>query len=287
MKGLFQRAHPLIWAKFGTQERMPFYNLYRARAARIASQIPRRYSRRARSAKNHGRESSRLAELPLTSRDQEIRGRPDLVDVENATVVDYKMGRSPDSTKLTDSEARQLKLYAYLAMENGILIQKGAVERAHRIRAEMSIPRKAAEDEARRAREALKDLNRLSGRPFDEATSPSPKACRHCPCIPFCPAFWGTSNPSWEEECGTHLEGVVESIEGEDLMSLYLHVDRGTVTRGPGVVARISKGWLEVEQTKLPEPGQTVRLTDARKTNMAAQLPEFRADRATTAVWKV
>ena len=53
--------------------------------------------------------------------------------------MDYKTGTVPDSQQPTDGEARQLKLYAYLAMENGIPIRKGAVERANRIRAEMTI----------------------------------------------------------------------------------------------------------------------------------------------------
>ena len=287
MKGLFRRAHPLIRAKFENEERIPFYNLYRARAARIASQMLRPHSSRAGSAAAQPCESSRLAEFTLTSRDQVVKGRPDLIDAKNATVVDYKMGSAPDSHQPTDSEARQLKLYAYLAMENGIPIRIGAVERGNRIRTEIPISRQDAEDEGRRAREALTELNRVSGRRFCEAASPSPKACRHCPCIPFCPAFWESSVPSWEEECGTHFEGVVDSIEGAALMSLRLQVARGTGARGPGVVSRLSKEWLEVEQTSIPEPGQTVRCTDAREINRTASPTEFRADRATTAVWTV
>ena len=288
MKGLFQSAHPLVRAKFRNQERIPFYYLYRARATRIASQMPRVHSTRiAGSAEAQGRGRRRLAESTLTSRDQAIRGRPDLIDVANATIVDYKTGIARDSQQPTDSEARQLKLYAYLALENGIPIRRGAVVHANRIRTEMPISRKEAEDEGRRAREALEKLKRFAGKRFREAASPSPKACRYCPCIPFCPAFWEASVPSWEEECGTHLEGVIESVQGEALMSLYLQIARGTGTRGPGVVSRLSKDWLQVEQTSLPKPGQTVRLTDARRMNNSARPTEFRADRATTAVWKV
>ena len=142
-------------------------------------------------------------------------------------------------------------------------------------------------DEGRRAREALTELNRVSGTRFDEAASPSLNACRHCPCIPFCPAFWEASIPSWEEDCGTQLEGIVESIEGDALVSLHVQVARGTGTRGPGVVSRLSKEWLQVDRTTIPESGQTVRLTDAREKDRAASPTEFRADRATTALWTV
>lgn len=287
MKRIFQRSHPLVRAKFGSPERIPFYNLYRARATRIAAQMPRTYSGFVASATAKGREPNRLAEFALKSRDHAIRGRPDLIDAANATVVDYKTGSAPDLQQPSDSEARQLRLYAYLAMENGIAIRRGAIERPNRIRIEMPISEKDAEDEGRRAREALTELNRVSGRRFSEAASPSPGACRHCPCIPFCPAFWESSIPSWEEECGTQVEGVVESIEGDALVSLHLHVHHGTGTRGPGVISRLSREWLEVEQTTIPESGQTVRLTDARQMDRTAISTEFRADRATTALWTV
>lgn len=287
MERLFQNAHLLTRAKFRTREHIPFYNLYRARAATTAAQMPPTRSMRAEFAEGQGGAPTRLAESTLTSQDQVVRGRPDLIDWKNATVVDYKTGSVPDPQHPTESEARQLKLYAYLASENGIPVRKGVVERPNRVRAEMSIPRKDAEDEGRRAREVLKQLNQMTGRRFDEAASPSPKACRHCPCIPFCPAFWEASNPSWQDECGTHFEGIVESVDGEALMSLRLQVTRGTGTRGPGVVSRLSKSWLALEQTSTPEPGKAVRLTDARETDGSATLTEFRADRATTAVWTV
>ena len=181
LKALFQSAHPLVRAKFGNQERLPFYYLYRARATRIASQMRRVHSRIATSEDAQGHRRRRLAESTLNSRDQVIRGRPDLIDVADAAVVDYKTGSAHDSQQPTDSEARQLKLYAYLALENGISIRKGAVVHANRNRTEMPISRKEAEDEGRRARQAFEKLKRFSGKSFREAASPSPQACRYCP----------------------------------------------------------------------------------------------------------
>ena len=289
MSVLFESAHPLIRAKFGNRNRIPFYNIYRARAARIASESSPPPSRGADTgpAGSHGRDRSRLAEPTLTSRDQKIRGRPDLIDVENAVVLDYKTGSSSDSGQPTESEARQLRLYAHLAAENGIDVRAGVVVRADRDRAEIPIPREEAEDEGRRARGALEEINGFSGRRFEEAATPSPNACRYCPCIPFCPAFWKESDPGWADRCGTQLEGVVDSIEGESLVSMRLEVARGTGTRGLAVVSRLSRAWLEVEEANFPQPGQAVRVTDAGRANPASQPTEFRADRATTAVWQV
>lgn len=210
-----------------------------------------------------------------------------MIDAKNETAVDYKTESALDSRQLTDNGARQLKVYAYLAMENGIPIGTGVVERGNRIRAQIRILTKDAEDESRRARETLGELNRFAGRRCVDGASPSPKACRRCPCIPFCPAFWEASIPSWEDEGGIQLEGVVESIESGALMSLYLNVDRGTGTRGLGVVSRLSKRWIGIGRSSFPQPGRTVRLTDARKTNRTGSPTEFRVDRAATAVWKV
>ena len=236
---------------------------------------------------SQGREQSRLAERTLTTRDRKIRGRPDRIDVDDGLIVDYKTGVSLDSNHPTESEARQLRLYAHLATENGIAVRAGAIERADRSRVEIPISTNEAEEEGRLARRALDALNELSGAPFEEAATPSPDACRHCPCIPFCPAFWRESEPGWAEACGTHLEGTVESIEGSSLASMRLEVGRGTGTRGPAAVSRLSIGWLEVQNSSLPEPGQAVRVTDTGRANPMPQFTEFRADRATTAVWKI
>ena len=287
MQELFQNSHTLIRAKFGTPERIPFYNLYRGRAGRIASQLSRRSSTRVGSSDAGGFGPRRLRELMLTSRDQVVRGRPDLIDVENATVLDYKMGSARGSQELTESEARQLKLYAYLARENGIPVRKGVVERGNRTRAETQISRTDAEDEGRRAHEALMELNRFSGRQFEEAASPSPRGYRYCPCIPFCPAFWAAAGPTWNAECGIHIEGAVKSIEGEAAMSLHLQVSRGTTGRVRAVVSQFSERWFGVEQGNYLQLGEPIRVTDARQANKTTIPTEFRADRATMAIWRV
>src|SRR5262249_24791312 len=91
--------------------------------------------------------------------------------------------------------------------------------------------------------------------------------------------------PEWRSECGTHLEGVVESIEGGALISINLNVTRGTGARGPAIVTRLSREWLTFDGSDLPRPQQTVRVTDTGFVEDTLTPAVFRADRITTAVW--
>src|SRR5690606_16452779 len=110
---------------------------------------------------------------------------------------------------------RQLRLYAFLAAENGIPVTKGVIERVDRERVEIQISQGEAAEEGRRALEVLDEYNRRAGESFSDAASPSREACRYCPCIPFCPAFWDTAEPGWASECGSQIEGTVETVDGD------------------------------------------------------------------------
>lgn len=107
-----------------------------------------------------------------------------------------------------------------------------------------------------------------------------------------CSGFPGTTEEQRAEEAAEHfdeeMKGLFQSAHPlvrakfgnqERIPFYYLYRAR--------VVSGLSKDWLQVEQTSLPKPGQTVRLTNARRTNNTAPPTEFRADRATRAVWKV
>jgi PD-(D/E)XK nuclease superfamily len=227
-------------------------------------------------------------EAVIVSKDGRVSGRADLLDASKETVIDYKTGAFGDSSSLvTDSEVRQLRLYAHLAGENGVSIRRGVIEHADRTRAEVPITPEQAAEEGRRARAALDEYNRHAGKSFDRGASPSQDACRFCPCIPFCDAFWSRAEAEWSGQCGTHVEGVVESVEGGDLVSINLTVTRGTGARGPAVVTRLSREWLTFLGAELPRPQQTVRVTDAAYVEESSAPVVFRADRITTAVWTV
>lgn len=285
----FEQTHPLLRAKFDTQNRIPFYNLYRARAAQIAAELPpgsRSMTVEAEAQAQAGSATTRV-EAALVSRDGRVTGRPDVLQAETATIVDYKTGSPADSQRLSDSDLRQLRLYAFLAAENGISITRGVIERADRDRVEVQISHEEAVSEGQHALEVLEQYNQHSGRAFSEAASPSPDACRFCPCIPFCETFWNASDPGWESACGAQVEGTVDSVDGDMLVSIYLNITRGTGVKGPAVITRISREWLTVAETEVPRTREIVRVTDAAYVTETTSPAVFRADRVTTAVWRV
>ena len=283
---LFAEAHPLLRAKFDTVEHIPYFHIYRARTALMAAKLAEVAGRRGEATRQASERGGTYVESLLTSKDGRIAGRPDVLDADAGAVVDYKLGRVDDPHRVRDSEGRQLRLYAHLAAENGIEVGRGEIHRPGREPAAIDIPPRNAEVEGRRAREALHDYSRHVGRPFVEAASPSADACRYCPCIPFCPAFWAKSTPDWAADCGFHLEGTVESLDGDSLLSLQVNVSRGSTRPGSVTITRLSGAWLAVGQVGIPRPGDLVRVTDARPTGDTTCLSVFRADRETTAVWR-
>lgn len=289
MEELFRETHPLLRAKFESRDRLPFYNLYRARAAQMAAEWPSGPDPQTISnTKQAAPTDSRLSvEAPLTSRDGRISGRPDVLDGPNATVVDYKTTQPSEPTQITESETRQLRLYAFLAEENGIAVRRGIIERADRARVEVQISAAEAAEEGRHALAVLDKYNGHIGAAFNAGAKPSPQACRFCPCIPFCNAFWELAEVGWASECGTHLEGKVETVDGDALISVHLNVVRGTGLKGSAVVTRLSREWLTFDGSSAPSPGQTVRITDAAYVGETSSPSIFRADRVTTTVWTV
>ena len=284
---LFEQAHPLLRAKFGVQERLPFYNLYRARAAHIAAEFPlsRGRSTAYRGAPRGASTARVRIENRLESQDGRIVGRPDVIDAEEATVIDYKTGAPPTGARISESEARQLRLYAFLASENGIQVTKGVIERTDRDRVELAISSEDAAQEAARALEVLDGYNERVGSSAVDAATPSPEACRYCPFIPLCEAFWATADASWGVECGIHVEGKVTGLSGDALLSIEMDVVKGSADRGASVVTRLSRDWLTFQGEDVPEVGDTVRVTGTGHVAESSDPAVFRADRATAAVW--
>lgn len=286
MRGLFAATHPLLHAKFEGPDRLPFFNLFRARAAQMAAETSAKPRGRAGRAASGSAASGLAVEAALVSKDGRVGGRADVLDSANSTVIDYKTGVADSTELLTESELRQLRLYAYLANENGISIARGVIERADRSRAEVPISAQEAAQEGRYALDVLDRYNRHAGDSFESGATPSPDACRFCPCIPFCESFWRTAEPQWSGQCGTHVEGLVDSVDGDQLLSINVNVTRGTGAKGLAVVTRLSREWLTFSGT-IPQPQQTVRVTDAAYVEESTAPAVFRADRISTAVWTV
>jgi hypothetical protein len=290
---LYQGAHPLLRVKFSSPERLPYYNLYRERAALEAAASADRVGHGAVEVDSARQTSpaNLYAERKLVSRDGLLVGRPDLIDAAAGEIVDYKTGTTLEEAVdvVSPAEGRQLRLYVHLAHENGLPVSRAVIARADGRRASVDVSKAEADSEGRRARELLAQYNAKAGAAFHEAAEPSSENCRFCPCIPFCDAFWAAASPSWTEHCGGHLEGRVESVDeatvqGVKLITLRVEVLRGTVAIGEAFVEQVPVSWTTCDGSSAPQQGDVVRIVHA---NPAAEESPVvvRVDRTATSVW--
>ncbi|MBI4473475.1 MAG: PD-(D/E)XK nuclease family protein [Acidobacteria bacterium] len=294
---IYENAHPLLKAKYSDVGRLPYYNLHRERAALHASQIAAKLSSADLSGETHevpGTQGS--TELRLESADGLIVGRPDHIDVESETVVDYKSGIAAKDERATvsDPETRQLRLYAYLASERGLRITKGAIVRGDGSVGEIEIPQAEAAAEAARARTQLEAVNSAvsAGQSFVESSSPSTEGCRMCSCIPLCETFWRDSKPEWADQCGLQVEGRVTDIvrttaQGTTLVTFAVEVRRGTLDCSSAVIEQVPETWLLVQGAAIPQVGDTVRIVHARRAGPEGDIAVLRVDKILTSVWSV
>jgi hypothetical protein len=296
-KELHQAAHPLIRIKFPIPERIPYYYLFRERAAVLAlgsagrtrDEPPPMGARRGAAAP-----PGPLVEITLRSQDGLLFGRPDYLDPAAGEVVDYKTGSGPDDDPdgLRDGEARQLRLYVHLANERGINLRRGVVVRADGRRIPLEITEADATAEGQLARTALVAFNAKAPRGFQALATPSPDACRYCPCIPFCEAFWEAGTPTWRDASGTHVEGTVSAIskavvQDTALMTLELAVTRGSLASPVAVVQQVPEAWVCADGAPPSNVGDVIRVVNGRLADDDGQTALIRADRVTTALWSV
>jgi hypothetical protein len=288
---LHAEAHPLLRVKFPATQKLPYYNLVRERVALLASE-----AEAPPPATTEGAFGSpaRLSERRFSSADGTIAGRPDLVDVNNAEVIDYKAGQgADDATIVTDREARQLRLYAYLAHEAGIDIRRGTVVRGEGTRVSIQIPKETAEEEAVRARQAMVDYNASIERSsFAQLARPVPDSCRVCRCIPLCEAFWEAADCGWFAESSVHcIEGTVVELEevtmqGVPVATLGVEVRRGTSERGTASFEQVPVSWFEADGDRGPTTGDVVRIVNGHVTHLHDPMI-VRPDRTMTSIWRV
>ena len=293
-KSLYEQAHPLVRAKFSSPERLPYYNLYRERAALEAIESSEQADRVSIADATQQRPLLLLhTEKKLVSIDGLLMGRPDFIDSAAREIIDYKTGGAPDGATDTISatEVRQLRLYVHLALDNGIPVSRAIIARADGHRASLDVSKEEAKAESRRARELLAQYNSSVGKAFDEVAQPSPESCGFCPCIPFCEAFWRAASPAWAEQCGVHLEGRVSSVhestvQGVKLVTLQMYTQRGTVGAGDTFVEQIPEGWITADGADVPLDGDVVRVVHGRLAE-GAPPQVIRVDRTSTSVWTV
>jgi hypothetical protein len=298
---LFTRAHPLVKAKFAAPEKLPFYTLRRSRAAALgmkASGVARFRAPRS-GPKTITDETpfvaSRLVERKFASRDAKVSGKVDLLEPRSEKITDYKSGEAPKDNPrgMSEAELRQLRLYAYLAQENGHRVSKMSIVRSDGFEADAAITSESATAEGESAKNTLNEFNEsvALGHSFRDLATPS-EACANCPCIPFCERFWEVAQEDWEENCGTNVEGVVTATQDADLpgvklKTLTLDCKRGSAPRGTLVAQQIPLDWLSLG-SQVPSVGCTVRIVTAARSKSEPGNPVLRVDRIkSTTVWRL
>ena len=287
---LHASAHALLKVKFPSPVKLPFYNLFRERAAILAAERCGRVQDGPTSGSDG---EAAIAERRFTSADGLLVGRPDLIDVQRAEIVDYKTGVAvEDGWRVSEREARQLNLYAYLAGQAGIAVSRGTIVRGDGETATIEIPELTAEEEAEHARAALAEYNAaVDGRSFSDLARPAPDGCRMCPCIPICEPFWQAADPSWQDSCGVHLEGIVvaldhATVQATPLVSLQVDASRGTLGSATVFAEQIPVAWTTVDGDREPEVGDIMRIVDGHLISPEDPII-VRADRSMTSVWRV
>lgn len=292
---LHDQAHSLLRLKFPAASRLPYYNLQRERTALLATRIAAsrpcaRYEHVGATARPS--RSSLQTESRLYSRDGLITGRPDQLDGESQSIVDYKSGSVGDeeSDLVSDSEARQLRVYAHLVIENGIPVTKGRIVRGDGRQCELPISAAEAQSEADNARTQLRTFNSAvsSGAVFSDLASPSSENCRWCPCMPFCDAFWAAVRPEWDRNCGVHVQGGIleaetRQIQGVSLTTFNVSVLSGTISAEHLSVEQVPSEWMTLRSGDGPRPGDIIRVVHARQSGTGV----LRPDKTLTAVWRL
>jgi hypothetical protein len=290
----YGRAHPLLRVKYQSVEVLPYYYLFRERAALMARRVAERTRPSASppTVVSHAGPSRRLVEKELTSRDGLLFGRPDYVDAQAREILDYKTGASgDDAAAMSLAEARQLRLYVHLALENDLSVSRAVIVRPGGQRAEAEVTKSQADDAGHEARELLEQFNQIAGRAFEAVAEPSADTCKFCSCIPFCEPFWRVADPSWLENCGTHVEGritaIIESqVQGNPVLTFHLDVSRGTVDAQEAFVEQVPESWTTAGGGARPKIADVLRIVHGRAT-LPATAPVIHVDRTLTSLWTV
>ncbi len=290
----YDEAHPLLRLKFPSVERLPFFNLVRERAALHATRLIEPSASRDPTLQVFpANRPPTQTETTLSSSDGLVVGRPDHINLSDSVVLDYKTGVGPEQQEggISDSEKRQLLLYAYLALENGVQLSKAVIVRGDGRQAVIDVSAAEAIQAGQSAKDALKDFNAAvdASRSFEDIATPSPSACRNCPCIPFCGSFWEAAQPTWPEDFGACLEGTITAIsrstsQGIALVSVSVDANRGTVKPGRAILEQIPEQWIVVDGSAMPAVGSVVRLVNGRLVP-SDEVPIVRIDKTTTALW--
>lgn len=286
----WREAHPLLRVKFTRPEKLPYYQLRRAAAARWAGQLTRKTSPAgARPAAGAGR----LVERMLYSRDGQLHGQPDALDITGGLVIDFKtrLAAPEDQPAISDDEARQLRLYAYLAREHGFTVSRGVIVLAQGQQLTLELPEAEAAREADAARVALSEYNAAvrAGATFADLATPAPEHCRYCPALVSCPAFWRVAQTDWQTAAGVQAQGQVMEMQANQQVITMRWIDiSGTVPHDALVlVEQIPVTWFLGGTAIEVKPGTRLRLLRARIVSDDTGHTRLRPAPADTEIWLI
>jgi hypothetical protein len=294
----YRRLHPLIHEKFSSPKKLPYYNLFRERAALRATEVVTKATASTPLTSFVDalpKNPSELVEATLFSSDKLLKGRSDHIDIKNGEVVDYKSGIGSEKYDfdLSDAEIRQLRFYVHLGLENGFHLCKGTVVRGNGYKVSVNISQEDAQEQSQHARTLLREFNEAvqQGKTFEQIAEPSIENCSRCPCIPLCEAFWRSAKPDWAEQNGIHVEaeiiGITESAnQNATFLTFELIAGRGTVPPGRAVVQQVPEQWLISDGFERFQIGGIVRIVDGRLASARDAL-RIRVDKISTTVWQV
>jgi PD-(D/E)XK nuclease superfamily len=283
----YDNSHPLIKSKFSSPSRLPYYNLARERATLHSVKVMAKVNSLSAKSIPH---LSGLAESPLVSRDGLLKGRVDYINLTKGEIIDYKSGIKAEgfNTDLSDAEARQLRFYAYLSLENDIHISKGVIVRGNNQLATLTISPDDAENEGELARALLRDLKdaAASDNTFRTIAQPSAENCKNCSCIPLCEAFWENATPEWKEQCGAHLEAEVIQCTTSGVLSSFVTIEatvrRGTIESGLISIEQIPFEWLMIYESMIPQTGDIIRVIEGA---LSEETSVIRVKKLSTSIW--
>jgi RecB family exonuclease len=259
----YDRSHPLVRWRWPTPNHLPRYALMQAEAALSALKFSESNSATTFSYRY-------ISERTMASTDGLIEGRIDLIDLKSNEVIDYKSGFGLTSKKqITDQEARQLRLYAYLCIEQGIKIDRGVIVRRDGTRHILTMTDSTVYAEANSARDFLTTLamDISLAASISDLAKPSEANCIFCPCRAICEPFWEVASPEWATTTGLCIEGFIIDIKENEThlgstIQLNLDITGGTTNIGIRPTTVVPRILIDADGSSLPLPGQMIRIVD-------------------------
>lgn len=250
----------------GPPTQWPGYVIKRARLAKAARRLHDLLD-----TVGHGAEF--VSEIPLSSADGRLHGRPDLIvrDATQTWIVDYKTGSVVDEDGLTPRPAyvRQLHFYALLEWENaGRWPTYGFLVPLNGPILEVAIDPAVSSGIGRDALQVIDSFNAVV--PGAQPAAPGPIACRYCAWATRCGPFWEACDSSWDAPM-LAAAGVVQSAVRTAIggVSLVLDVHAGSVDTESVVVRNVSLA--EHPNVAEVSEGTAIALVNLRRLNRSEE----------------